>query len=239
MREKIKVKKFTKRPVPDKTLIISIHDAVPYYEYEFGQVVKLFNEFGITDYSILVPMHYKRKGYNLIPQKAHFISLLLNIKKELVLHGYFHEKKNGEPDEFFDTPEELAINRFRLAIDAYHRSFRIYPQGFIPPMWRMSQTIFDMTIAYKLRYTVKGNQIYDLKNKIIHLTNAIIIGPGNIPITPYYALFEIELGGPIQVAVHPLDANNIENLTRLLTNLIDDNKYKPVSYSTIINSIKE
>ncbi len=238
MREKIKVRKFIKKVVPDRTLIISIHDAVPYYEYEFGQVLNLFREYNITDFSILIPMHYKRKGYNLIPQKAHFISLLLGLKKELVLHGYFHEKKNGEPDEFFDEVEELAVNRFRLAIDAYHRSFRKYPDGFIPPMWRMSQTIFDLTLAYKLRYTVKGNSIYDLKNNIVYQTNAMIIGPGNIPITPYYALFEIELGGPIQVAIHPLDANRMENLRRLLTNLIDDNKYKPISYSSIINSQK-
>ena len=121
------------------------------------------------------------------------------------MHGYSHISKSGGPGELDKLPYDRMMSRLRLGFNLIHKSFRIAPNGFVPPLWKAPSTLRKATNESGFSYCVIGNTLFDLAREMKFTTAHKIVSRGDA-IPPHTdAMLEIELGGPLQISLYPTD----------------------------------
>ncbi|MDF1537806.1 MAG: DUF2334 domain-containing protein [Candidatus Thorarchaeota archaeon] len=217
------------RSVDDGIALISLHDIAPQYEDEVVQSCDRLEELGILSYSLLVSPFYGMKRSNSFEKSVLFAQYLSALGLEISMHGYSHQTKSGTGAEFLRmTPEQIA-SRMKLGMSFLRKGIGVAPSGFIPPFWKAPQAITKVASDLGLKYCVIGDIIYDLKKNERYNTTWHIVSQGKGSLSHTDAFLELELGGPVQIGIHPLDV--FEGSTfRLLEDMKDRLGYKFIGY---------
>jgi predicted deacetylase len=122
-------------------------------------------------------------------------------------------------------------------VSIIRRGFGAKPSGFVPPLWESSLKIVKAVKNIGLDYCVNGNNIHDLSNNRVFQTAERIVSQGQRSLSIEDSLFEIELGGALQIGVHPLDYR-MNGLFELLEDMKDRLGYRFTGFKNYISSVQ-
>ncbi|MFW9927239.1 MAG: DUF2334 domain-containing protein [Candidatus Thorarchaeota archaeon] len=222
--------------VEDNTIILSIHDVSPIFEDEIVQTYDHLSDLGISSFSLLVTPFYGLKKTNKFVKDSFFTNFLKSLDLEISMHGYSHFAKSGSPNEFDNITQEKAVSRLKDGIAIIRSGFGSKPIGFIPPLWESKPKIVKLVKEVGLQFCVSGNNIHDLSRDKVFQTAERIVSQGQRSLSIEASLFEIELGGALQIAVHPRDYR-MNRLFELLEDLKDRLGYRFLGYKDFLKSV--
>lgn len=216
-------------PVEDKTVLLSIHDITPAHEDDIVRTCDSLTDMGITSLTLLVTPFYAMKKSNSFKKGSLFSEYLLSLDFEISLHGYSHFTKSGTMHEFSSMTTQKATSRIKDGINLIRSNFGRKPVGFVPPLWEAPPRIFKSAKKLGLVYGVERRNIHQFSDSRIFSTGAQIISQGQRAIDTESAIFEMELGGSLQIAIHPADYR-MNDILNLLTDLKDTQDYSFIGY---------
>ena len=165
-------------PAASKSLIVSLHDAHPGSRAAIAEQIALLAAYGITRSSILVvpEFHHTRP----VQEDTTFCDAVSNWQAkghEIVLHGYFHDRKESPPEklstlfwtrlytsreaEFLDLPRETAKQRLEKG-RALFDSLGWRSTGFVAPAWLMAEGLTNLLAEMGFAYTTRVGEIIPL-----------------------------------------------------------------------------
>ncbi|MBD3406486.1 MAG: DUF2334 domain-containing protein [Candidatus Lokiarchaeota archaeon] len=195
----------TVNSVSNYNILLSIHDVSPIYEDAIISLYDSLSDIGISSFTLLIPPFYQLKGSNVFEEKDIFVDYLRSLDLEISLHGYSHTTKSGGLDEFKKLTAKRSASRLKSGIAMIRRAFGIRPFGFIPPAWQATKTVLNQVKDVGLKYCVIGNNIHDFKSMKVFSTADYVISQGDGNTSFSDIMLELELGGPLQISIHPLD----------------------------------
>jgi predicted deacetylase len=211
-------------PVDDGTALLSVHDVSPHYEDEVVQICDQLDSLGIHNYSLLLTPFFGMKRSNSFEKNELFAEYLVSLGMEMSMHGYSHQTKSGKGAEFYRMTQEQVASRIKLGITLMKQGLGVSPVGFVPPMWKGPQTLAKVSADNGLSYCVIGDTIHNLKANTRQSTTFHLVSQGQESFSQTDAFLELELGGPVQIAIHPLDSA-LSSKLELLTDMKDRLNY--------------
>jgi uncharacterized protein len=161
-----------------KSLIVSLHDAHPGSQAAIAEQVEFLAGYGIGRSSILVVPEFHHGGS--FQENRAFcdeVSRWQAAGHELVLHGYFHDRRESPPErlsnlfwtrlytsreaEFLDLPLEMAKARLKAGRDLF-ASLGWQGKGFIAPAWLMAEGLTNLLAEMGFTYTTRLREIVPL-----------------------------------------------------------------------------
>jgi len=217
------------RAVADGTILLSLHNVNPTMEDDVIKSYDRLTDLGIDSFTLLVTPLYELKRSNSFEKHDLFAEYLQSLNLEVSLHGYSHVAKSGAPDEFRRLPQRRAISRLKSGVSLIKKSFGQMPFGFVPPLWVAPHRIVGAVKDVDFNYCVIGNRLYHLPESRIFETAEYLISQGMKGASFIEAQMEIELSGPLQIGVHPLD-HRMNSVFDLLADMKDRLGYRFVGY---------
>ncbi|MGY5858005.1 MAG: DUF2334 domain-containing protein [Candidatus Thorarchaeota archaeon] len=224
-------------PVEDKTVLLSIHDVSPVHEDDIVKTCDLLIDLGISSFTLLVTPFYAMKKANSFSRGSLFSEYLLSLDLEISLHGYSHFTKSGTMNEFSSITTPKAKSRLKDGVSLIKTGFGKKPVGFVPPLWEAPPRVVKSVKEIGLVYGVENMNIHRFSDSRTFSTGAHILSQGKRTINTESAIFEMELGGSLQIAIHPAD-HRMNNIFDLLSNLKDGQEYRFLSYSDYLSETK-
>jgi predicted deacetylase len=221
--------------VEDNTIILSMHDISPIHEDDIVQSYDLLTDLGISSLTLLVTPFYGLKKSNKFTDRDIFTKFLRSIDLEISMHGYSHFAKSGSLKEFDKMTTEKATSRLKDGISILKKGFGRRPAGFVPPLWESAPKIVKAVKQIGLDYCVNGNLIYDHSKDKVLQTAERIVSQGQRTLSLEDSLIEIELGGALQIGIHPSDYRMNELFT-LLEDLKDRLGYRFIGFRDYLSS---
>ncbi len=163
-----------------KSLIVSLHDAHPGSRAQIEEQVALLAAHGITRSSILVvPEFHHGPAADADPAFADSVNQWQAGGHEIVLHGYFHDRKESPREklstlfwtrlytsreaEFLDLPLATARERLERGRALFARNgWRA--AGFIAPAWLMADGLTGLLAGMGFAYTNRVSEIIAFKS---------------------------------------------------------------------------
>jgi predicted deacetylase len=223
--------------VKDDTVLLSMHDVTPAFEDDVLSSYDRLIDLGINSFTLLVTPMFEMKKSNTLERNPIFSQYISSLNLEVSLHGYGHLSKSGRTDEFSSLEQERAISRMRAGISMVRNSIGQIPYGFVPPGWKVPPRISKAVEGMGLHYCVSGNEIHCFKEQKILKTADLVVSHGEPSASFVNAMLEIELGGPIQIAVHPKD-HRFAPVFKLIEDMKDRLGYKFTGYRDYIHFIR-
>jgi predicted deacetylase len=171
-----------------KSLIVSLHDAHPGSHREIAEQIAFLAGYGIGRTSILVvPEFHHRGSVTQDPAFCADISQWQAAGHELVLHGYFHDRRESPPErlatlfwtrlytnreaEFLDLPRATAQARLEKG-RALFAAQGWRTTGFVAPAWLMAEGLANLLAEMGFAYTTRLREIIPLLPGVNRLTHS-------------------------------------------------------------------
>jgi uncharacterized protein len=165
--------------MPDKSLIVSLHDAHPGSREQISEQVSFLATYGITRSSILVVPEFHHDG--VVTADKTFCEAVSGWQSgghEIVLHGYFHDRRESPPEklstlfwtrlytnreaEFLDLSRETAQQRLIRGRTLFE-SLGWRTTGFVAPAWLMAEGLTNLLAEMGFDYTTRVGEIIPLR----------------------------------------------------------------------------
>ncbi len=222
--------------VKDMTVLLSVHDVSPIFEDDFVKTYDLLSDFGISSMTLLVTPFYGLKKTNKISETDIFTKFLKSLDLEIAMHGYSHFSKSGTLNEFNGMIQKKVEARLKDGVSILTKGFGMKPTGFVPPLWESPPKVVKAAKKIGLSFCVNGNSIHRHTDDTVFNTTERIVSEGQRSLNMETTLIEIELGGSLQIGIHPLDYRT-NRLFEVLEDLKDRLGYKFIGYSDYLTSI--
>lgn len=222
--------------VEDMTILLSVHDISPVHEDDFVKTYDLLSDFGISSMTLLVTPFYGLKKTNMITEASIFTRFLKSLNLEISMHGYSHFSKSGSLNEFNGIIESKIEARLRDGVSILTKGFGFKPSGFVPAIWDSSPKVLRAVKNIGLGFCVSGNNIHRYSDDTMFTTSEKIISEGQRSLNLEDSLIEIELGGSLQIGIHPFDHRK-NRLFDVLEDLKDRLGYRFIGYRDYLRSV--
>jgi predicted deacetylase len=222
--------------VRDKTALLSLHDVSPAFEDDVVKSCDRLSDLGLGSFTLLVTPFYGMKMSNSLEKNEIFSKYLQSLGLELSLHGYSHLSKSGTGDEFSRIALDRAVARLRSGFSAIEKTLGHKPIGFVPPLWQAPLKMVDAAREVGFSYCVIGNKLYSFADSRAFTTGRCLISEGSTNTSFVDSVVELELGGAVQVGVHPMDyrANKVFELLEDMRDRLD---YHFIGYFDYLRSV--
>jgi predicted deacetylase len=224
------------KQIEDHTALISLHDVTPAFEDDVLVTYDRLNDLGISSYTLLVTPLYGQKRSNALSNHEMFCEYLQSLDLEMSLHGHTHVSKSGKSNEFGGITQEKMVQKLRSSIALFRKGLGEKPVGFVPPLWRAPKRVLDAAGRLGLDYCVVGNRLHSLNIKNQYESAMLIVGQEGSGSGQIEATVEIELGGSVQIAVHPRD-HEASGVFDLIADMKDRLGYRFVGYRDFLLSL--
>ncbi|MFW9965409.1 MAG: DUF2334 domain-containing protein, partial [Candidatus Sifarchaeia archaeon] len=154
------------------------------------------------------------------------------------LHGYTHKTKSGSMAEFQRMPHDQIATRLKQGISLIRKNLGVSPVGFVPPLWTAPPSIVKLTESSGLRYCVIEDIIFRNSDGSRFNTSFHLVSQGRSSLDTTDALLELELGGPVQIAIHPLDSSS-DTVFNLICDMKDRLGYRFCGYADYLAGLKK
>ena len=135
------------------TAVVTIHDACPAFS---TKIFKFTNELERLDikYNIaLIPFFNEKQD---LPSFPEFVDKIKSCRRcEIVLHGLYHENRNGHFDDFHNVTKAAAEEEIRAGLEIF-QEIGIRTNVFIPPAWKLNDS--SIKILEKLGFSLAEMQ---------------------------------------------------------------------------------
>jgi predicted deacetylase len=129
--------------------VVTIHDACPAFSKKIFESADELERLNIKFNIALIPFFNENQD---LPRFPEFLDKIKSYKNcQIVLHGLYHELKNGQFDNFHETTEADAEEQIRAAIEIFPE-IGIEAKVFIPPAWKLNNSSIEVLekLGFKL-----------------------------------------------------------------------------------------
>jgi predicted deacetylase len=117
--------------------VVTIHDACPAFAAKIFKISDELERLKIKYNTALVPFFNERENLTRFPD---FVDKIKSYRsREIVLHGLYHENRNGRFDDFFYKKEVVAEEEILAGLEIF-REIGIKTSVFIPPAWKLNDS---------------------------------------------------------------------------------------------------
>jgi peptidoglycan/xylan/chitin deacetylase (PgdA/CDA1 family) len=209
------------------------------------------NELGVLDikYNIaLIPFFNEKQD---LPSFPEFVDKIKSCRRcEIVLHGLYHENRNGHFDDFHTVTKAAAEEEIRASLEIF-QEIGIKTNVFIPPCWKLNDS--SIKVLEKLGFSLAEMQEEFLllshrpfkKIKVPKVLNWDSTGhpekniPNIVRDRRRFKLLDQQKTEMIRIALHPRDPHQaLEEQKRMIRELKDQG-YTILSYKDLILKLKE
>lgn len=226
----------TEERVRDNTALLSLHDVSPAFEDDVVKSCDRMADLGMESLTLLVTPFYGMKMVHSLEKNDLFCEYIQSLGLEISMHGYSHLSKSGAGDEFNRISSDRAAARLRSGFEAIERGMNSRPSGFVPPLWQAPVRIVDISKEVGFEYCIVGNRLYSHADSRVLTTTNYLVSEGTAKTSFVDSFLELELGGPVQVGVHPLD-NRTNKVYELLEDMKDRLGYRLIGYRDYLVSV--
>ena len=219
----------------------------------FHKVLELADELerlGIKFNIALIPFF---NGKQDLPRFPEFVDKIKSYKKkcQIVLHGLYHEKKNGQFDNFHETTEADAEERIRAGLEIFHE-IGINTNVFIPPAWKLNNS--SIKVLEKLGFKLAEEQEEYLllfsqqEFKKIRLPKVLNWDSTGYPKKNIVNMARDERAFKLQIeqrpqiirmALHPRDPAEAIKDQKQIISILKDSAYEIPTYTEVIPKLEE
>jgi predicted deacetylase len=129
--------------------VVTIHDACPAFSDKIFNFAEVLEKLKIKYNIALIPFFNEKQDLASFPE---FVTQLKSCKGcEIVLHGLYHEDRNGHFDDFHTITKRLAEEEIRTALQIV-QVVGMRPTVFIPPAWKLN--LASVKVLMKLGFTM-------------------------------------------------------------------------------------
>ena len=115
--------------------VITLHDAAPAFSKRIFEFTDAFENLGINFNVAAVPFFHHTEDLSRFPE---FVDKLKSYKRcEIVLHGLYHEDRNGQMDDFHTKSMGTTEEEIRAGLEIFEQ-VGIKTNVFVPPQWKLS-----------------------------------------------------------------------------------------------------
>jgi predicted deacetylase len=133
--------------------VVTIHDACPAFSKKIFESADELERLNIKFNIALIPFFNEKQD---LPRFPEFVDKIKSYKDcQIVLHGLYHELKNGQFDNFHETTEADAEEQIRAGIEIFHE-IGIETDVFIPPAWKLNNS--SIKVLEKLGFKLAEEQ---------------------------------------------------------------------------------
>lgn len=133
--------------------VVTIHDACPPFSEKIFKFSDELERLNIKYNTALVPYFNEKENLTRFPD---FVDKIKSYRScEIVLHGLYHEDRNGQFDDFFYKTEAKAEEEI-LAGREIFQEIGIKTNVFIPPAWKLNHS--SIKVLEKLGFSLAEQQ---------------------------------------------------------------------------------
>ncbi|HEX9319167.1 MAG TPA: DUF2334 domain-containing protein [Nitrososphaeraceae archaeon] len=139
--------------------IVTVHDACPIYSRKIFEFIDALKNLGINYNIAIVPFFNEKQD---LPRFSKFVEHIKNCEGETALHGLYHEKANGQLDDFHTRSRAITEVEIRAGLQIF-QEIGMKTNVFVPPRWRLS--CISIKVLKKLDF-----KLAEIQEKFIFIT---------------------------------------------------------------------
>ena len=125
----------TSQSMTNNLAVVTLHDAAPSFSKRIFEFTDAFENLGINFNVAVVPFFHHKEDLTKFPE---FVDKLKSYKRcETVLHGLYHEDRNGQMDDFHTKSSGTCQEEIRAGLEIIEQ-VGIKTIVFVPPQWKLS-----------------------------------------------------------------------------------------------------
>ena len=124
----------TGQSMPNNLADVTLHDAAPSFSKKIFEFTDALENLRINFNVAVIPFYHHKED---LPRFPEFVDKLKSLDNaEIVLHGLYHEDRNGVFDDFFHKTKAAAEEGIRAALEIF-QEVGIKSNVFVPPRWKL------------------------------------------------------------------------------------------------------
>ena len=228
--------------------VVTIHDACPTFSKRIFELADELERLKIKFNIALVPFFNEKQD---LPRFPEFVDKIKSYKNcQIVLHGLYHEMRNGQFDNFHETTEGNAEEQIRAGLEIFHE-IGIKTNVFIPPAWKLNNSSIKVLekLGFKLaeeqeEYLLLSQQEYK-KIKLPKVLNWDSTGypeKNIVNMARDERAFKLQIEERpqiIRIALHPRDPTEAIKDQRRMISILKDSAYEIPTYAELVPKLEE
>jgi predicted deacetylase len=232
----------------EKSAIVTLHDACPGFSTKIFQLADELEDMRIKFNIALIPFYNENED---LPRFPEFVEKIKSYKQcEIALHGLYHERKNGEFDNFHSVTKAAAEEEIRAGLEIL-QEVRIKTNVFIPPAWKLNDESIDILEKIGFEFSEMQERLLLISNKSFKKIKVPKVFNWDTTGYPEKNTINIKRDGKrfqdlikqsppiIRVALHPRDPTGALDEQKDMINKQKGENYLMPLYSEIIPKMQE
>jgi predicted deacetylase len=228
--------------------VVTIHDACPTFSKKILESADELERLNIKFNIALIPFFNEKQD---LPRFPKFVDKIKSYKNcQIVLHGLYHEMKNGQFDNFHETTKANAEEQIRAGLEIFHE-IGINTDVFIPPAWKLNNS--SIKVLEKLEFKLAEEQEeylllsqQELKKiklpKVLNWDSTGYPEKNIVNMARDERAFKLQIKERpqiIRIALHPRDpAEAIKDQNQMIS-ILKDSAYEILTYTELISRLKD
>ena len=238
------------QPQPPRLGVVTIHDACPAFSKKIFESADELERLNIKFNIALIPFFNEKED---LPRFPEFIDKIKSYNNcQIVLHGLYHELKNGQFDNFHETTEADAEEQIRAAMEIFHQ-VGIETEVFIPPAWKLNNSSIKVLekLGFKLaeeqeEYLLLLSQQQEFKKiklpKVLNWDSTGYPEKNIVNMARDERAFKLQIEKRpqiIRIALHPRDPVEAIKDQKQMISILKDTAYEIPMYTELIPKLVE
>jgi predicted deacetylase len=231
----------------EKLAIVTVHDACPSFSDKIFNLADELEKLKIKFNIALVPFFNEKEDLTSFPEFVEKIKSYRNC--EISLHGLYHERKNGQFDNFHSVTKTQAEEEIHAGLEILEK-VNIKTNVFIPPAWKLNDASLEILEKLGFEFSemqerliliskesfkkIKVPKVFNWDSTGYPEKNTINI---RIDENRFQDLIEQE-PSIVRVALHPRDPNGALNEQKDMINRLKQENYHSPLYSEVIQKLQ-
>jgi predicted deacetylase len=229
--------------------VVTIHDACPAFSKKIFESADELEKLNIKFNIALIPFFNEKEDLHRFPEFVDKIKSYNNC--QIVLHGLYHELKNGQFDNFHETTEADAEEQIRAGIEIFHE-IGIETNVFIPPAWKLNNSSIKVLekLGFKLAeeqeeylLLLSQQQFKEIKlPKVLNWDSTGYPEKNIVNIDRDERAFKLQIEKRpqiIRIALHPRDPAEAIKDQKQMISILKDSAYEIPTYTELIPKLEE
>ncbi len=228
---------------------MTLHDAAPAFSKRIFEFTDAFENLGINFNVATVPFYHHTEDLSRFPD---FVDKLKSYKRcEIVLHGLYHEDRNGHMDDFHTKSKGTTEEELRAGLDIFEQ-VGIKTGVFIPPQWKLSSDSIEVLEKLGFSLAEMQEEFFLLSHKPYRKIKVPKVLSWDLTGNPdqnvvsisteehRFKLLEDAQGRKmIRIALHPRDPHKVFNEQIDMIRELEEQDYTIPLYTELVSKLQD
>jgi predicted deacetylase len=229
--------------------VVTLHDAAPAFSKRIFEFTDAFENLGINFNVATVPFFHHTEDLSRFPD---FVDKLKSYKRcEIVLHGLYHEDRNGQMDDFHTKSKGTTEEELRAGLDIFEQ-VGIRTGIFIPPQWKLSSDSIEVLEKLGFSLAEMQEEFFLLSHKPYRKIKVPKVLSWDLTGNPdqnvvtisteehRFKLLEDAQGRKIiRIALHPRDPHKVFNEQIDMIRELEEQDYTIPLYTDLVSKLQD